>query len=355
MSDERDNLHGSAALAPGKVILFGEHAVNRGQPAIAASVGLYARCRASFSTTGRFCFRSRGREERVYWADVRGVWEEVNRSRAAERLEHVRALTARDFFAPQKYILGTMFEGEQPRPLTLAFHSLVPAHSGLGSGGSVFVAMVTAVLDLFGRAAPPEERAMLAHLGDVVAHGGIASGLDTQTSLLGGVIRYTGKRLADRLPHAAGLSLVIGNTGVNAATGEVNARVRRWLDERPAGRLHTFRAVGALSRAAAGLLERGEWDEVGQLMNLNQLVLEKIGVSCPEADRLIAAALEAGAFGAKVSGSGGGGIIVALVSEKTRQTVADAITAAGGTALVPDVAVQGATVMREDGPPPKDL
>jgi mevalonate kinase len=201
--------------------------------------------------------------------------------------------------------------------------------------------MVAAVTTLLGQDASPEQRADWARRGDVIAHGGIASALDTQTSLLGGVIRFTGQGLASRVKVAPGFTLVIGNSGLAAATSEVNGRVRDWLSERPKSRLAYFQTVGALSRSAEPLLERGEWVELGKLMNLNQLVLEKIGVSMPQIEGLIESALEAGAFGAKISGSGGGGIIVALASAETKQGVADAITRAGGTALVPDVAVEG--------------
>lgn len=106
--------------------------------------------------------------------------------------------------------------------------------------------------------------------------------------------------------------------------------------------MNYFHTIGALSRAAVPALARGDWDELGRLMNLNQLVLEKIGVSCSECDLLIEAALSAGAFGAKISGSGGGGIMIAITSPEKKQTVADAIVAAGGEALTPEIAVAGA-------------
>ena len=332
------------AAAPGKVILFGEHAINRGQPAVAAAVGLSATCRAAFSGDGRFHFRSGRNEQDGDDQDVRRVWTQIERGLAGDDLEAIRRLAARDFFAPQKYVLGSVFGRKIPRALSLDWESQIPPHSGLGSGAAAFTAMVAAVCALFRLNAAAEQRAAWARLGDVVAHGGIASALDTQTSLLGGVIRYTGQGLAARLPFSEGLTLVIGHTGVHAATAEVNGRVRRWLDERPAHRVHAFRTVGALTRAAEAALSRGDWDELGRLMNLNQLVLEKIGVSCPEADRLIAAALEAGALGAKVSGSGGGGIIVALATPDTKEAVARAITDAGGKTLTPAVAVPGVKI-----------
>jgi mevalonate kinase len=106
-----------------------------------------------------------------------------------------------------------------------------------------------------------------------------------------------------------------------------------------------FEAIGTLSAAAAPALAAGDWPLVGRLMNLNQLVLEKIGVSCESLERLNRAALAAGAFGAKLAGSGGGGIMIALVSAEARLAVAEAINAAGGEALLPPVAVPGARVL----------
>ena len=329
------------AVAPGKVILFGEHAINRGQPAIAAAVGLRAVCRAEFSADGQFSFRSGAREQRVGEDDLRRTWETLRNHFYHEDLVAIRALAAADYFAPQKYVLGSMFGGRFARPLALRWDSQVPSHSGLGSGGSAFVSMVAAVCALLLPGAGPEDRATWAHHGDEVAHGGIASALDTQTSLLGGVIRFTGRGMATKLSVAPGMTLVIGDTGVDAPTGEVNGRVRAWLEEKPTARMHVFRTVGTLAAAAGPALERGDWPALGRLMNLNQLVLEKIGVTIPQATRLIDAALDAGALGAKVSGSGGGGIIIALATPQTKTAIADAITAAGGKAMTPDVAVPG--------------
>jgi mevalonate kinase len=266
--------------------------------------------------------------------------------RRSEDYAAIRALGFQEYFAASQYILASVFEDALPVALDIEWESEIPASSGLGSGGAAFTALVTALVPFHPRKPNPEERADAAHRGDIIAHGGIASGLDTQTSLFGGVIRYIGHGLAETIPWHESLMLVIGDTGVFAATSEVNGRVRSWLSQNPDARMAYFRTIGALERAALPMLRRGDWAELGSLLNLNQLALEKIGVSCPESENLIEAALGAGAYGAKVSGSGGGGIIVALVSPETRDAVAQAISQAGGTALIPEIGVDGAEITK---------
>jgi len=334
------------AVAPGKAILFGEHAVNRGQPALSAAVGLYARCRVRAGTGGEYRFRSGSRSQETPRAAVLELARVVEGYRDAEDYEALRRLASGDYFSPQKYVLASMFGDALPAALEMEWESEIPSSSGLGSGGAAFTALVAAVSPLLPEPPSLEQRAAWARLGDIIAHGGVASALDTQTSLLGGVIRFTGMGLAERIAVAPGLTLVVGHTGVAAATSEVNGRVRRWLAERPASRLPYFETVGALSRAALPLLERGEWAELGRLLTLNQLVLKEIGVSSPEIETLIDAALGAGALGAKISGSGGGGIIIALATPETRDAVAEAITEAGGRALTPAVGVAGVVVQQ---------
>jgi len=350
------------ATAPGKVILFGEHGVNRGQPAIAASVGLYAHCTASLPS-GRgesraevqrgICFRSGDHETQSSREEILALREQVEIWRKDQNYECIRALKAKDFFASQKYVLGSMFEEALPSALELVWESEVPAASGLGSGGSAFTSMVAAVSELVQGGgikmaaafdSDLQQRADWAHRGDIIAHGGIASALDTQTSLFGGVIRFTGQGLASTIPCPPGLKLVIAHCGVSAPTSEVNTRVRLWLAERSDTRLKYFQTLGALTRAAEPALARGDWDELGRLMTLNQLVLEKIGVSCPEIDRLIETALAAGAYGAKISGSGGGGIIIALAPSENKQTIAAALAQTGVKVFTPKIGVPGVTV-----------
>lgn len=335
-----------AARAPAKAILLGEHAVNRGAPALAASVGLYATCTATIppDASDGYLFRGAGRRATASREEILALGAAVDSWRAREDYGAIQSLAARDFFGPAKYVLAALGDA-LPRGMDVSFETEIPASSGLGSGGATFVALAAAVARLLDLDAGPRGVAGWARRGDVVAHGGVASGLDTQTSLYGGVIRYTAEAEGQPVPCHPGLRLVTGNTGVVAATSEVNGRVRRWLAERPS-RLHHFQEIGLLARHAEIALRDGDWPELGHLMNLNGLILERIGVSCPELERLVEAALEAGALGAKLSGSGGGGIMVALVTPDTAGRVAGAIAGAGGTPIVAPTGVAGVEVER---------
>jgi mevalonate kinase len=189
--------------------------------------------------------------------------------------------------------------------------------------------------------------AWLAWQGDVVAHAGLGTGLDTGASVLGGVVRY---RLADgpcRVQTAAPLPLVIGDTLLRASSAASNTETRDWLAAHPM-RTHLFEEMGMLVDQAQAALESGDLAALGHRMNLCQLIKEKLGMSVPRIEALVEAALAAGALGAKISGKGGGGIIVALTRAGQEPEVARAIEAAGGRALVPEVGVEGARIEKEE-------
>lgn len=344
------------ATAPAKVILFGEHAVNRGQTALAVSVGLYSTCTLTLLTQDEATMSKESQSE-IYTFHSKGqqlfsstttrhailkLGQIIDTHRANSDYAEIQKIVSSDFFAPVKYVLAALGDALPPS-LEISCASIIPQLAGLGSGGSTFVALAAALTRMLGQEGEPRQIAAWALRGDIVAHGGTASGLDTQTSLYGGAIRYTLDVQGEPIPHADGLTLVIGNTGIFAATSEVNARVRRWLADCPT-RLHYFHEIGLLAQLAEAALCEGDWHYLGHLFNLNQLLLERIGVSCPELDTLIDASLEAGALGAKLSGSGGGGIMIALVTAATVAPVAQAITETGGTAIVVPVGVPGVIV-----------
>ena len=342
------------ARAPGKLILFGEHAVNRGQPALSVSAGLYATCRLRPDAGPGIVFEF-GRPGAGPRADhPRGGARSGAGGRRLPRSRGRRldpGPAAGGLLRPPEVHPGHRSRRRPAAEPDRRLPQRGPPHRWTGLGGG----RLRRPGDGSGRPRrrrPDRARvADWAHRGDVVAHGGVASRLDTQTSLTGGVVRFAvAAGLAEPVAVHPGLRLVIGDTGVRAATAEVNGRVRRWLAECPAARMRYFECVGALSRAALAPLAAGDWPALGRLMTLNQMVLEKIGVSSSGAGaadrgraRRRGERRQAGRFRR-------GGIMIALAGPEAGagDALAAAIAAAGGRPLTPALAVPGAGLVAAD-------
>jgi mevalonate kinase len=317
--------------APAKVILFGEHGVNRQQPALATAIDLRLTCRVRTQAEETYLFRAGSYQSRLSRADLLAYKAEIDALRQTQALDEIR-LRARDYFAPTRYVLAHVVEQHGGPGLAIEWESTLPSGGGLGSGAAASAALALAAGLAAGVELSPQQVAWLAWQGDIIAHGGVASGLDSGASAVGGLIRYTLAEGPQPLPTQITLPMVVGNTGVRAKTAEVNTGVREWLAAHPE-RMHLFQEMGWLERQAEAALAAQDLATLGHLMNLNQLLLEKIGVCHPMNERLIAAALRAGALGAKISGSGGGGIIIALTEADQQAAVAAAIEAVGGTSI----------------------
>lgn len=330
--------------APAKIILFGEHSVTYGKVAVTTAADLRATCHIRLRPQPWVSLSGGGHSQKVSLDRLAAFRQRIDDLRAADSHTEIRRLTQDDFFAPARYILGTALASSEPVGLDISFESDIPIGSGLGSGGAVFAALAWGLTKLLYGEPSRRQAADWAYLGDVIAHGGIASGTDTSTSVYGGFIRFSTEEGAVPVETSVQPVIVIGDTLRRAVTSEVNGRVRRWLDE-DAVRYHYFDKMDTVARLGMKALADGDLPALGHLMNINQVLLEKIGVSCPEIDTLCNAALRAGALGAKLSGSGGGGIVIALATADIQTAVAEAIEAAGGQALIVRVGVPG--VMQE--------
>jgi mevalonate kinase len=314
---------------------LGEHAVNRGGRALATALDLRVRCAVRPRADGRVrlavgthAAETSLRELRAFAARVEAADGDVAR-------------LAEDFLAPARFVLPALLDRLGLDGLDASWSDGLPVGAGLGSGAAAHCALAVAAARAAGRTLDPAEVAALAWRGDVLAHGGIASALDASACAYGGVIAYSVEGGAEPVSCPVALPLVVADTGIVASTGAVNAGVRERLAARP-GLHRLFDDLALLVDAAREALASGDLPALGRLMHLDQLVLEKLGVSTPEIERLVDAALGAGAHGAKLSGSGGGGIVVALVPPDRVAAVTAAMTAAGGRAHAASAAAAGA-------------
>lgn len=254
---------------------------------------------------------------------------------------------AEDFFASTRYVLAHVIDHLSLPGLDIEWRSEIPVSSGLGSGAAASASMLLAVLTMAGSTPSAEKLIDTAWRGDIVAHGGVASSLDSSTIVHGGLVRYTVAEGAVALQGARRLQLVIGNATVpGRSTAKLNARVRRWLDFHPA-KMHLFADMGFIVEEIQEALANDDLGSLGHLLNLHQLIQDKIGTSAAENERMIEAAMGGGALGAKISGAGGGGIMIALTESGRCESVANAIEEAGGTSFVATTGVAGVRVVGE--------
>lgn len=307
------------ASAPGKAILLGEHSVVYRGPAIVLAINLRAHVWAEERRDNRIQIEApnlgvAGYFEGGRYRPLRGGaerWRSLNPIRVVAE-KAMRRVGIRGGF-------------------NIRVESEIPPAVGLGSSAAISVATAASVLLLSGEEGSREEICEIAYEGERIVHG-TPSGIDNHISTYGGALRYERARGFERF-GVEELPLIIGDSGRRRSTGALVARVRRIRERYPDIIEAIIEAIARLSEEGYGALRRGDLKRVGELMNMDHGLLSALGVSTPELDRMVNAARTAGALGAKLTGAGGGGCIVALVEEARRRRVSEAVRRAGGRAL----------------------
>jgi mevalonate kinase len=173
---------------------------------------------------------------------------------------------------------------------------------------------------------------------------GSASPTDTTVSTMGGTMLITPGVSASRL-RLIDCGIVIGDTEEFSSTKDLVGNVRILHEDYPGVMDSIFDTIDNLSEIGMPLIERGDYRSVGELMNVDHGLLDAIGVGSTKLSRLVYAARDAGAYGAKITGAGGGGCIVALTSDAAADAVASAINDAGGRAIITKASEGGVRVI----------
>lgn len=230
--------------------------------------------------------------------------------------------------------------------VNLVVRSEMPVGAGLGTSAAVAVATVLAYSTALGYSLGREE---VARLGWEVekAVQGIASPMDTAITSFGGFIRVKllgGSRYEVRqLGNIQDLPIVIGYVEREAKTKDLVHRVRQLKERYPHIIDAIIRTIGNIVEDAEKALINGDLTTLGELMNINQGLLDALGVSTKKLSELIYAARAAGALGSKITGAGGGGCVIAL-APNTQDAVEVSMKLFGGLTLKTRLGGPGATV-----------
>ena len=301
------SIHSSA---PAKFILFGEHAVVYGEPALAAPL-TSMRAHATISAT--------------YPKDLSGLL--ITADDICLRCQYGELTPTHPIAATIRKVMQVTGISREPRA-HLSLKSAIPVGAGLGSSAATSTAITHALSRFLQHKLSANEVSDLVFEVEKLQHG-TPSGIDNTVIAHEQTIFFTKTKKPEFIKLVRPLTFLLADSGERSSTRETIAGVRERYTKQRKKYQTWFDDMGTITRAARTAVSHGDSELLGTLMLRNQEILQAIGVSSPSLDRLVKAALHAGVSGAKLSGSGAGGHIIAPVHQGQADHVISRLRAAG--------------------------
>lgn len=291
----------------GKIILLGEHSVVYGYRAIAAPLNLAIRA----EVTGA----AKQNELVISGWDADPA---AHNPAGAELAARVARLIA------QRLSIADS-------PVRVEVFPELPRASGLGASAALAVAVIRAMVHRFNLDFSEEQISQLAFECEELVHG-TPSGIDNTVATFGRTILFQKRDdgdLVTDLELATPIPIVVGMTGVRSLTAETVGRVHAGWEKNPRHYDAIFSEIDDLVMTGTKALARGDLPGLGEVMNLNHGLLNALQVSSPELEDIVDLARRAGALGAKLTGGGGGGAMIAIAEPERIHSVASTLDVAG--------------------------
>jgi len=299
-----------SASVPGKIILFGEHAVVYGYPAIAIPV---SEVRVKAVVSPRIGITS---GEIIIHAPEVGIHSSLDDLPMSNPLVEI------------VHQIKETLNIERFPSCNIDISSTIPVAAGLGSGAAVSAAIIRALSGFMGNPLSDESVSKITFDIEKLHHG-TPSGIDNTVVVYNKPVYFIKDQPFEHIDPTEPITILIGDTGIQRPTKETVGEVREKRNNNPETIERIFSAIGSITKTARQSIEGGCPDRLGPLMDENHQLLKELDVSSKELDQLVAAAKGAGALGAKLSGGGKGGNIVALVKPSNSEKISAALTEAG--------------------------
>ncbi len=313
---------GVTASAPAKVILLGEHFVVYGEPSIVLAIDRRATAKAEVRNDKQLHVNSVDLKLSGIFKDGKFKVEQGSRKEAKLKFEPLR-------LAVQKVL---QIHGEN-KGLDIEVNSTVPVAAGLGSSAAVAAAVTSAVGALLNVKMSKEDIFRISYEAEKIVHG-TPSGIDPAVSTFGGTLLFQMDTGFKPLDVKTDIPLIVGHTGVERSTRVQIEKVRSIQNKYPQVIQPIMKSAREIVLRAIDAFKEDDLETLGDLMNINQALLYGLGVSDESLDWLINAARKAGALGAKLTGAGGGGCMIALTEDERVEQVLEAIQRAGGKPFI---------------------
>ena len=303
-----------SSSACAKLILLGEHAVVYGQPALAIPFsGLKVRC--------------------VIEPWINGPTGTLQIKARELQLNHPLQVLPEDNFLRKAVELVLAELGVSQTPTCkLTIYSDIPISAGLGASAAIAVATMRALSAFLGH---PLEKETLNRLGfetERLMHGN-PSGIDNTVIVYEQPILFRKGELIEFVYPSKNLHFLIADSGIKKATADTVAYLAKQRERNPQFVEAALEEIGRIALFGRKAFEQGDLSALGDAMNANQALLAQLDLSCEALEKLIVAARQAGALGAKLTGGGKGGNMLALVTPETHEAVRNALLSAGAVSI----------------------
>ncbi|MFC1755647.1 mevalonate kinase [Thermoproteota archaeon] len=310
------------AKAPGKIIITGEHFVVHGSYALAAAIDRGAIARASLS------------DRTLIFSKTLGLNAEL-----PDKVPYRLTSLAEALKATLNYL-------DESRGLKIEIETNLPVSAGLGSSAAGAVALVTAASSALGHTLKAKEIMKLAMVSEKIIHGD-PSGIDPAIATYGGVMLFKKGCPQKPVQLKVPIEFIIGYSGAGYSTYKMIRKFAQYKNSNPS----TFRALvdssSIMGKTAASALITGDLKLLASIINFNHTVLTALGVSSNKLNNLVENALNAGCIGAKLTGGGGGGCIIALPKSREQSGVLEKIAIEAKESWKVKIPMKGVKVWQE--------
>ena len=303
-----------SSSACAKLILLGEHAVVYGQPALAIPFsGLKVRC--------------------VIEPWINGPTGTLQiKARELQLNQPLQVLPEDNFLRKAVELVLAELGVSQTPTCKLTIYSDIPISAGLGASAAIAVATMRALSAFLGHPLEKETLNRLAFETERLMHGN-PSGIDNTVIVYEQPILFRKGELIEFVYPSKNLHFLIADSGIKKATADTVAYLAQQRERNPQFIEAALAEIGRIALFGRKAFEQGDLSALGDAMNANQALLAQLDLSCEALEKLIVAARQAGALGAKLTGGGKGGNMLALVTPETQEAVRKALLSAGAVSI----------------------
>ena len=303
-----------SSSACAKLILLGEHAVVYGQPALAIPFsGLKVRC--------------------VIEPWINGPTGTLQiKARELQLNQPLQVLPEDNFLRKAVELVLAELGVSQTPTCKLTIYSDIPISAGLGASAAIAVATMRALSAFLGHPLEKETLNRLAFETERLIHGN-PSGIDNTVIVYEQPILFRKGELIEFVYPSKNLHFLIADSGIKKATADTVAYLAQQRERNPQFIEAALEEIGRIALFGRKAFEQGDLSALGDAMNANQALLAQLDLSCEALEKLIVAARQAGALGAKLTGGGKGGNMLALVTPETQEAVRKALLSAGAVSI----------------------